>query len=268
MPEWVIAIIGVVVGSVVAKVLDELVPLWRSGRIQRWATRRIGRARCRHHQWFGLKRGWGVQGDIRYEVERPNVGGVDTLRSAKLTIPGREGDPITGLAIEFRSDETIATFTCVNHDNRWGVAQHHMARDEYRGAWVYGNYPGTFRMYGAKPQLEGRAPRFLLPLSDPDSRNLVAALMHAVHGTEFRIEMYDASGNPDAKERSGIPYSAPLALFFPAEAMKTPAQPHIDRLWDWSNEARARRDAEARAAGFRAAEPDSSANSEHLPDCE
>ncbi len=237
VPEWAIAIIAVVAGSTSTKILDGLVPFWRSGRIQRCAMRWIGRARCRSHQWFGFKRGWGVQGDIRYEVECPNVGGVDTLRSAKLTIPGREGDPITGLAIEFRGDETIATFTCVNHDNRWGVAQHHMARDEYRGSWVYGSHNKPFAMYGAKPQLEGRAPRFLLPLSDFDSRNLVAALMHAVHGAELRIEMYDASGNPDAKERSGIPYSAPLAHFSPSEAMKTPAQPHIERLWGWSSEA-------------------------------
>lgn len=92
--------------------------------------------------------------------------------------------------------------------------------------------------------------------------------MHAKHTSELRVEIYDESGSPDAKARAGIPYSAPLARFFPDEAMKTPAQPHIERLWDWSNEGRSRRDAEARAASSCAAEPDSSASSEHLPDCE
>ena len=236
MPEWVIAIIGVVAGSASTKVLDGLVPLWRSGRVQRCATRWIGRGRCCIHCWFRFKRGWGIQGDIRYEVENPKVGGVHTLLSATLTIPGRPDDPITGLDIEFRSDETIATFTCVNHDNRWGVAQTHMEKNEYRGSWVYGPHHNVFTMLVAGPQISGHAPRFLLPLSDFDSRNLVSALMHAKHATELRVEIHDASGNPDMKERSGMPYSAPLAHFFPDEAMKTPAQPHIKRLWDWSSE--------------------------------
>ena len=245
MPEWAIAIIGVVAGSASTKVLDGLVPFWRSGRIQRWTTRWLGRARCRRHHWLGFERGSGVQGDIRYEVENSKVG---TLRSATLTIPGRPDDPITDLAIEFRNDETIATFTCVNHDNRWGVAQTHMEKNQYRGSWVYGTHHNVFKMLAAGPQISGQAPRFWLPLSDFDSRNLVDALMRAKHATELRVEMYDASGNPDAKEQDEIPYSAPLAHFFPDEAMKTPAQPHIERLWGWSNEAQRRRDAEARAA--------------------
>lgn len=266
MPEWAIAIIGSIAGSVLTTVVGGLVLLWTSGRIQRWTTRWIGRARCRIHHRFGFKRGSGVQGDIRYEVENPKVGGVDTLRSATLTIPGRPDDPITGLAIEFRSDETIATFTCVNHDNRWGVAQAHMGENQYRGSWVYGTHHNVFKMLAAGPQISGRAPRFLLPLSDFDSRNLVDALMHAKHVTELRVEMYDASGDPDVKERYGVPYRAPLARFFPGEAMKTPAQPHIERLWGWSNEAQGRRDAEARAARARVEEQASAASPEHLPD--
>lgn len=266
MPEWVIVIISVIAGSASTKVLDGLVPLWRSGRIQRWTTRWIGRARCRIHHWFSFKRGWGIQGDIRYEVESARFGGVDRLLSATLTIPGRPDDPITDLAIKFRSDETIATFTCVNHDNRWGVAQTHMEKNEYRGSWVYGTHDSVFKILAAGPQISGRAPRFLLPLSDFDSRNLVDALMRAKHTTEIRVEIQDASGDPGVKERCGIPYSAPLARFFPDEAMKTPAQPHIERLWGWSNEAQGRRDAEARAARARVEEQASAASPEHLPD--
>ena len=89
MPEWAIAIIGVVAGSASTKVLDGLVPLWRSGRIQRCITRWIGRARCHILHRRGFKHGSGVLGDIRYEVENPKVGDIDTLRSATIMIPGR-----------------------------------------------------------------------------------------------------------------------------------------------------------------------------------
>ena len=242
-----IAATSVVVGMIATKVVDGLVPFWQSGRIQRSAKRWFGRLKCQMHQRIGFKNGWGVQGDIRYSVDCRAIGGVELLQSATLTIPGESSDPINELVIRFGPDETVATFSCVNPDNRWGVAQHHMASREYRGSWAYGNHNGPFTMYCVEPQLEGRARSFCLPLSDFDSRNLASGLMRAEHGTKLLVGVVDHSGDPDAKERRKIPYKAPLAHLLPIGAMETPAQPHIEKLWRWSSEARAKRDAEARA---------------------
>ena len=245
--------------AVVLKVLDGFFRLCRSSNIKRFASLWFGRLMCRKHRLIRFKSGSGVQGDIRYSVDWCTVGGGELLQSATLTIPGESSDPINELVIRFGPDETIATFSCVNPDNRWGVAQHHMASREYRGSWTYGNHNSPFTMHCVEPQLEGRAPSFCLPLSDFDSRNLASGLMHAVHGTELLVEVVDHSGDPDEKERRKIPYRAPLAHLLPIGAMATPAQPYIEKLWRSSSEARAKRDAEARALREHAASEDATA---------